>query len=369
MHNDTLKEQYPHKEIPIITVEGTPYEVGKQIGEETRETIQRIIMKDDPLWQKAKKDILEYIEKTRIALPAVHEEMEGIAIGSNSNIRDVYLYVTEEISDHLEDEDENKGREDGGCTDFAFTKPATKENHTLLGHTNDSDEVLLKDLIAFHRKITGEPEIFTIGIGPWTSVGYNEAGLGIGGNEVWMNDTKVGIPRALLVRAILSEKELQKAVCIAAHPDRASNYNLLLASRNGDIVNIEGSGTQHASYSPQDGRLVHTNHYILPHMTKYEAKNGKRLEESRARFRRAMQLAISESQIDRFAIRRFLSDHETDTINETHTTPICRHGDDPIGAYTIFWNVMDLTEGTIDFGAHPPCRSQTQHFRLPYRTH
>ncbi len=45
-------------------------------------------------------------------------------------------------------------------------------------------------------RVPGEPVVFTLGIGPWISVGWNEAGLSITGNELTPNDERVGIPAA-----------------------------------------------------------------------------------------------------------------------------------------------------------------------------
>ena len=114
--------------------------------------------------------------------------------------------------------------------------------------------------------------MFTIGIGPWLSVGFNDAGLSLTGNELTPNDNRVGIPRLLQVREILRRRTLDVGRrgrrCI---PRRASSYNNVLAHRDGGVVSVEGSATDAELIAPAaDGTLAHTNHYVSERMRRYE---------------------------------------------------------------------------------------------------
>ena len=111
------------------------------------------------------------------------------------------------------------------------------------------------------------PSSFTIGIGPWISVGFNSAGLALTGNELSPNDDRVGIPRLLLVRDILRRRTLDEAVAAALHPRRASSYNNLLSHRDGGVVSVEGSATDAELLRP-DGR------HPRPHQPLHERADG-----------------------------------------------------------------------------------------------
>ena len=140
-----------------------------------------------------------------------------------------------------------------------------------MAHTNDLPPELEDELIAIERRVDGEPVIFTIGIGPWLSVGFNDAGLSLTGNEVTPNDNRVGIPRLLQVREILRRRTLDSAVEAALHPRRASSYNNVLAHRDGGVVSVEGSATDAELIEPSaNGTLAHTNHYVSERMRRYE---------------------------------------------------------------------------------------------------
>ncbi len=55
-------------------------------------------------------------------------------------------------------------------------------------------------MIAIEWRVPGEPVVFSLGIGPWLSVGWNSAGLSLTGNELAPNDERIGVPRLLMVR-------------------------------------------------------------------------------------------------------------------------------------------------------------------------
>src|SRR5438477_317497 len=58
-----------------------------------------------------------------------------------------------------------------GCTDVVVGR--------LVAHNNDLDAADEQDVVAIEWRVEGEPAIFTLGIGPWISVGWNEAGLSV----------------------------------------------------------------------------------------------------------------------------------------------------------------------------------------------
>ena len=179
-------------------------------------------------------------------------------------------------------------------------------------------------------------------IGPWISVGWNEAGLSVTGNELDPKDERVGIPRLLQVRDVLIRTTLQDAIDAVLHPARASSYNWVLASPEG-AVNVEGSATA-AEVRPLEDALVHTNHYEEPPMQRYARKRDH--AGSRARYARAHELAAAGAPV-----AEILRDH----ANAPES--ICRHGD---GTKTVFWCVADVAARRVEYGRGNPCASTAQ---------
>src|SRR5207248_530073 len=112
------------------------------------------------------------------------------------------------------------------------------------------------DVIAIEWRVAGEPVLFTLGVGPWISVGWNDAGLSVTGNELAPGDERIGIPRLLQVRDVLTRRSLADAVDAVLHPARASSYNWVLAHRDGRAVNVEGSALDAELLEPEEGLLA-----------------------------------------------------------------------------------------------------------------
>ena len=80
----------------------------------------------------------------------------------------------------------------------------------------------------------------------------------------------------------------------ALRHDRASSYNNVLASSDGDVVNVEGSATSVEMTEPDEhGHLVHTNHYVCDAMLPYEGDPAY-ARRSAVRYARAEELLAAQ---------------------------------------------------------------------------
>jgi len=204
--------------------------------------------------------------------------------------------------------------------------------------------------------------MFTVGVGPWISVGWNSAGLALSGNELAPNDNQLGVPRLLLVREELRHETVADATNATLRPDRASAYNTIFADRSGTVVNIEGSATDAATMTlDAAGTLVHTNHYVCKSMLGYE-DDPVYAKRSNLRFERGTELlnaaARTPGSVTQEALIVMLSDHENAPDS------ICRHPTPGNNAKTVFWCVTDVSDGRITFGKGNPCDSVPQTFRF-----
>ena len=175
----------------------------------------------------------------------------------------------------------------------------------LVAHNNDLDAGVEPHLTAIDWKVDGELRMFTIGVGPWISVGWNSAGLVLSGNELAPNDNRVGVPRLLLVREQLRCASMRRTRWAPpCTPDRASAYNTIFAAPDGEVVNIEGSATDGATTTlGRTGTLVHTNHYVCESMLDYE-DDPAYAKRSALRLHRAAELLDAGVRPSRFGDRR-----------------------------------------------------------------
>ena len=328
--------------IPLLRAAGSHREVGGQIGFATADEMRRMAAdaaSDHDLVSRYRAVTLEH-------LPWIVEELDGAAEAAGLDPLAVFAASIEELA---------PAEAPTGCSDLVVTGARTADGHLLVAHTNDLYAEDEAGIVAIEWRVPGEPVVFTLGSGPWISVGWNDAGLSVTGNEVSPNDERVGIPRALQVRDVLTRRTLLEAVDASLHPARASAYNWVLAHRDGTAANVEASATSAGIDEPNDGFLTHTNHYAREDMRSFERAGD--YESSCARLDRARELAGGGSfTVER--LRDVLSDHENGE------NAICRHGDEPKAIKTVFWCVADVTAGQITYGRGNPCDSEAQVYAL-----
>ena len=329
--------------IPVIRVAGTHREAGAAIGAATRDDVRRSV-------EGAQFDpdiVLRYRGASVKHLPWVVEELDAAARAAEVDPLALFAGAVLELSTF------SQTKVPAHCTDVAAVPTLTADGHLLVAHNNDLSAGDENEVVAIEWKVEGEPTIFTLGLGPWISVGWNEAGLSITGNEVAPKDEGVGIPRLLQVRDVLTRTTLTEATRAILHPARASSYNWVVA-QDDVVMSIEGSATAAEPIAPaEDGTLAHTNHYVHPEMVDFEASASS--EGSAARLQRAKELMTEslEEAVTRTRLREILSDHEG-------SEPLCRHGSAPGDSQTAFWCIADVTARTVMYGRGNPCDSEAQ---------
>ena len=329
--------------IPLIQAAGTHAEAGRRIGAATAGEMTRFVAasRADPAL------VARYRAVTLEHVPWIVEELDGAAEAAGLAPLDVFAASIEELA---------PAEAPTGCSDLVVTAARTADGHLLVAHTNDLYAEDENEIVAIEWRVPGEPVVFTLGSGPWISVGWNDAGLSVTGNEVSPNDERVGIPRLLQVRDVLTRRTLREAVEASLHPARSSAYNWVLAHADGGAANVEASATNAGIDEPgEDGFLAHTNHYAREDMQPFESAGD--YESSCARLERARELAAGDDFTVE-ALRAVLSDHQNGD------NAICRHADEPKAVKTVFWCVADVTAGEITYGRGNPCDSEAQVYRF-----
>lgn len=326
-------------ELPLVSVTGDHRAVGAAVGEATAGAVRRAVAR---LGQDRIAASEPYRAATARELPWLVEELDAVADAAGVDRQEVFAASIEEL-------EPAPVAAVGRCSDLVAGPPATADGHLWVAHNNDLSPETEDDLTAIEWRLEGDPTVFTIGIGPWISVGFNSAGLALTGNELTPNDNRVGIPRLLQVRDILRRRTLDEAVAAALHPSRASSYANLLSHRDGGVVCVEGSATDAELLRPSDGTLSHTNHYVSPRMLRYEG-DPDYAKRSAVRYRRALRW-LAGGSITPGHLRNALCDH-TDAPDS-----LCRHGSE---TKTVFWCLADVTTGKVAFGRGNPCDSREQ---------
>lgn len=333
--------------IQLLTVSGSHYECGRQIGSACGGLIRRLLSHSQGLlppglhWDDCRRAVRPYLAATQRAFPWVLEELRGVADSAGVDFLDLFIDSVEELF---------SAPSASRCSDFAACFPAT-EDRVLLAHNNDLAPESEENILAIEWNFPDHPRLFTIGVGPFLSAGLNDARIALTGNELAHNDQRPGVPRLAIARAILSARNFNDALAIALRPERASSYNNIVSSGDGRIVSVEASASDHELIFPEDGWLVHTNHYTHPRMRQYEQDPNK-IAGSVSRYERARSLMQNRAgPVTLPLLKTFLSDHQSAPVS------LCWH--DPAGRVkTVFSILMDLTEFSVYAALGNPCQGE-----------
>src|SRR4030066_1478355 len=324
-----IPKQFIHPNpISIIKVKGTHREIGRQIGEAYRENIQHHLENTRELitctygtleldWPGARMQGRKYIPFAQERFPQYVEEMFGLSEGANVDFDDVGVVNALEAVTidalHL-----------SKCTSMALSETNTADGHVLVAHNEDwipDDE---PDVYLIHAEPDDDPPYLAMTYGALLpNIGFNAYGIAQCCDSVYPNDSRIGIPRVVVSRAVLAAKIPGEAIREPLHPRRAAGYNHLLAHESGEIYSVEVSARKFAIIYAHDGYMVHTNHYLDTNMQMIEC-DPEELVATRVRYFRADRLL---RQSDHHTIQSLLA-IQRDHINFPNS--ICNHADNDI---------------------------------------
>lgn len=344
------------KHIPMVEARGSHREVGRQIGQACQDGIRSALvgLQDDlpegVTWEQMLQKSARNLEFSREIYPQYIEELEGIAEGAGVPFKEVFLSMCEELWESAAWR---------GCTDMAARGRATKDGSTLIAHTNDLLPRAEEHLVLLKVRAGDEPEFLGVSSGGIAiSAGINAAGISLTGNQLDNNDIRPGVPRLLVVRAILASRQLSEAMDQCLLPQRASSYNNVLADSNGEVYSMEGSATDCEPIYIEKDILAHTNHYLSPAMRKFEADRNN-IANSVMRHNRALRLLQEDfGQLTSELFRKLLADHAG------YPTSICKHG---IETVTVFSIIIQLEKLRAWIGRGRACETEYVEYQLdPY---
>jgi isopenicillin-N N-acyltransferase-like protein len=351
---------------PLIQVSGTHLEMGRQIGEACRQQVQHSIADAHVLidsaydqleltWDGAQIQSHKYLPFAEERYPKYVDEMRGIAEGANVAFDDVMtLNAMEAVTTdalHLT-----------RCTSFAVNEQRTADGHVLAAHNEDWVPEDEDDVYVILAKPQDEPPFLAMTYGGLLpNVGFNAYGIAQLIDSVYPSDSRIGIPRLVVSRAVLASRRISSAIGRALVPHRAAGYNHMLIHESGELYSIEVSARRSEILHGTDGYLVHTNHYLAPSMKEVESE-PEELIASRVRYFRANRL-LRQSQTHSIKSLQVI---QKDHVN--YSNSICNHAvdwTDPLDREkTINAMVIDLTAREMHICWGNPCQNAYHTYHL-----
>lgn len=351
---------------PFIKVKGSHRQIGRQIGEACIQQVRHSLENARNLiestydvleltWEGAQIQARKYLPFAEERYPQYVEEMMGIAEGAGVPFDDIaVLNAMEAVTMdalHLTK-----------CTSIAVNGQRTADEHVLVAHNEDwlpEDE---EDVYVLHVEPDDEPPFLAMTYGGLLpNIGFNAYGIAQCCDSVYPTDSRIGVPRVVVSRAVLAADRPGNAIRRCLVPRRAAGYNHLIVHVSGEIYNVEVSARHFGIEYAEKGYLVHTNHFVTPQMQPIESEPDE-LISTRVRYFRARHLL---EQMPRLTVR-MLQDVQRDHINIPDS--ICNHADtanDPLDREkTICALVMDLTSRVMHIAWGNPCGNQYHTFYL-----
>ncbi len=351
---------------PLVRVSGSHLEIGRQIGEACQEQVRRSLLNARKLiessyemleltWEGAQIQARKYLPFAQERYPQYVDELVGIAQGADVPFDDlIVLNAMEAVTMdalHL-----------AKCTSLAVNDRLTADGHILIAHNEDwlpEDEA---DVYLIHAQPEDEPAFLAMTYGGnLPNVGFNAAGIAQCCDTVYPTDSRIGIPRIFVSRAVLATRTLSEAISRTLVAHRAAGYNHLLVHESGEIYNVEVSAKRFAILYGHDGYAVHTNFYLDPAMQAIE-NEPEELINTRVRYYRALRLLRETEQHTVKSLEAIQRDHMN------YPNSICNHLEEGLGPLdrqkTINALIIDLTARAMHVAWGNPCQSQYHTFHL-----
>ena len=345
---------------------GTTYEQGLAHGETLRESIEKNIdiylTRFDREAGICKQDLLVnagiYMNKLRGQSPEYVSAMNGIAESSNREILEIamlnlrYELLYYALGKIYMDESVD------GCTSFALLPEASQNNHVVMGQNwdwiPDMDCVLVTstDRDGLRRTSFTEAGIFA------GKPGMNSEGVGLAVNGMCStsdNWARFHKPFHLRCYEILRSRTMDDALDVLTDSPRSCTGNFIIGGAPHGAVDIELAPDSLRSIDPDNGVLVHTNHFRNPNKIDATEPPNPRRHLSEFRQVHMERLLDEQKPLDVKSIQEILGDHEN------HPQSLCRHRDNMIPEsqhiITKTSMIMDLEDQKIWLSFGQPCKN------------
>jgi len=355
----------PHLTLPLVRIYGPHRQMGQQLGEACREQVKISIDNARQLlegayrqlqlhWTGARIQARKYLPFAEERYPQYVAEMQGISEGANVAYDDIcVLNLMEAIT--------NDALHLTKCTTFAVNQERSADGHVRVAHNEDwlpEDE---SGVYIIHARPDDEPPFLAMSYGGLLpNIGFNAAGMSQCCDSVYPRDSRIGIPRIIVARAVLAAQTPSEAIDRALIAHRAAGYNHLLVHESGELYNLEVSAKQFGLLYGEDNYLVHTNFYLDPHMRMVES-HPEELISTHVRYYRALRL-LKQTQLHTLeTLQAIQKDHVNYPIS------ICNHAANrsPLDRQsTITALVMDLTTRAMHAAWGNPCQNAYAVFHL-----
>lgn len=259
---------------PLIELSGPPEARGEAYGRQAAERVRRSLGHYHAQVVQGGLDAGRIHALARAFVPRIEAfdcayvaEMRGIARGAAVAMEDVLLLNCRTEILQLAKRGASADEEPDGCTGAILLPEATAGGELLHGQNWDWKSECAETGVVLRIRREDGPDILTfVEAGGLARAGLNAAGIAVTANylESERDYRQEGLPLSLLRRKALEQTQVALAIrTFYATPKSASN-NIMLSHASGFAIDIECAPDESFLLEPQDGLLVHANHWRSP---------------------------------------------------------------------------------------------------------
>lgn len=363
----------PPRAFPFVRSEGTSREVGishgRAFGDLIRNAIDVYKAKFDKVNVKWS-DALVAAERGRSQVRGfdarLADEYDGIAEGAELDPREI-MAINLRVSLLRLLTPKAPSASNTECTTTAVIGARTANGHTLMGQNWDQTGTLQAFTVVIEQHVPGEPALlFLTEAGSLFRHGMNDAGIGICGNALISDQATVldnSAVSSLGRRLALRETNLAAAHRVLFNTPAATPGNHLMASAEGVAIDIEATPTESFSLEPDDGIIVHSNHFQHPRSREVLRDVVPALHPDTLHRTARVKEMLGERRgsITTDDVRNALHDHfgyPVSVCNHPHTNS---NGET---SYTLASSVMDLNDRRMWTAPGPGCVGHYTEYRF-----
>ena len=261
-----------HPGLPILHLQGTPYEIGFQHGLIMKDRIVELV----GLWKKNLEssfhlpadqfierflDSTDYVSAVKKWTPEVWDEIEGISAGSGIEFKTIFTFQ------HIDETWTNARLLNLGqhCTAIGINNYKKNKGTNILAQTVDITPFYhgFEILLDIRDQAGGKQRLIATFCGNLGATGLNEH-LGITCNSLMdLKSSLDGLPVCCVVRKVLSCGSFEEAEAFVKSVRHASGQNYIIASAT-QVKSFECSAGQAVEFWPDSSKLYtfHTNHSL-----------------------------------------------------------------------------------------------------------
>lgn len=263
-------------QFPFVEIHGTPRARGQRYGVAAAARIAQGIRHYLAQFNEYGLDnaaigrhVESYLPRIQAYDDALVEEMRGIAEGAKVdfeaivllNARTELLHEAREVARRAR---ERERRAPDGCTGVVVTPAAAADRRLIHALNWDWKAECAETSIVLHVRREDGPDVLTFAeAGAVARAGVNSAGIAITANYIESDRDfqRPGIPLPILRRKALEAETYAEAIDVIVSTEKLISNNLILSHRDGVAIDFECAPTETFAIHPEDGLLVHANHW------------------------------------------------------------------------------------------------------------